>query len=212
MGGVASVCRPTSWAGPRPSRKSLNWASEESLTPGKMRLKEKRLHMLPEKDVECTFADSGQSCSPWHVMRVRSKTTEQIDHKSCVLTFPRSCSCSCCRLWTPCWPAESSCSSSPLPGPSLCSSESCCVTSFLLLLHAQTHMKREKRRRERRGDKRLSVHDTEWLCDSAIRMHRDYFCDTSASIDLLKNHCRGKKNNNTKTTLWMKTFSATEKC
>lgn len=42
MGGVANVCRPTSWAGPRPSRKSLNWASEESLTPGKMRLKQRR--------------------------------------------------------------------------------------------------------------------------------------------------------------------------
>lgn len=88
------------------------------------------------------------------VVRVRSKTTLQINHNlllSRVLTFPRSCSCSCCRLWTPCWPAESSCSSSPPPGPSLCSSESCCVTSFLLLLHAQTHMKREKRRRERKG-------------------------------------------------------------
>lgn len=152
MGGVASVCRPTSWAGPRPSRKSLNWASEESLTPGKMRLKEKRSHMLPETDDERTFAESGQGCSPWDVMRVRSKP--QINHSllpSRVLTFPRSCSCSCCRLWTPCWPAESSCSSSPPPGPSLCSSESCCVTSFLLLLHAQTHMKREKRRRERKG-------------------------------------------------------------
>lgn len=42
MGGVANVCRPTSWAGPRPSRKSLNWASEESLTPGKMRLEQRR--------------------------------------------------------------------------------------------------------------------------------------------------------------------------
>lgn len=41
MGGVANVWRPTSWAGPRPSRKSLNCASEESLTPGKMRLKQR---------------------------------------------------------------------------------------------------------------------------------------------------------------------------
>ena len=30
MGGVASVCRPTIWAGPRPSRKSLNWLSAPS--------------------------------------------------------------------------------------------------------------------------------------------------------------------------------------
>lgn len=30
MGGVANVCRPTIWAGPRPSRKSLNWLSAPS--------------------------------------------------------------------------------------------------------------------------------------------------------------------------------------
>lgn len=39
MAGVARVWRPTSWAGPRPSRKSLNWLSEAKRTPGKIRLK-----------------------------------------------------------------------------------------------------------------------------------------------------------------------------
>jgi len=37
--GVAKVCRPTSWAGPSPSRKSLNWLSAANLTPGKIKLK-----------------------------------------------------------------------------------------------------------------------------------------------------------------------------
>ena len=41
MAGVARVWRPTSWAGPRPSRKSLNWLSEAKRTPGKIRLKVK---------------------------------------------------------------------------------------------------------------------------------------------------------------------------
>lgn len=39
IGGVANVCRPTIWAGPRPSRKSLNWLSGPSLVVGKMNLK-----------------------------------------------------------------------------------------------------------------------------------------------------------------------------
>lgn len=38
MGGVASVCRPTSWPGPSPSRKSLNWLSAPSRVVGKMNL------------------------------------------------------------------------------------------------------------------------------------------------------------------------------
>lgn len=41
IAGVARVWRPTSWAGPRPSRKSLNWLSEARRTPGKIRLKAK---------------------------------------------------------------------------------------------------------------------------------------------------------------------------
>lgn len=40
MGGVASVCRPTIWAGPRPSRKSLNWLSAPSRV-GKINLQKK---------------------------------------------------------------------------------------------------------------------------------------------------------------------------
>lgn len=46
IGGVANVCLPTSWAGPSPSRKSLNWLSEESLTPGKMRLRQRKICMF----------------------------------------------------------------------------------------------------------------------------------------------------------------------
>lgn len=41
MGGVASVCRPTIWAGPRPSRKSLNWLSAPSRV-GKINLQRER--------------------------------------------------------------------------------------------------------------------------------------------------------------------------
>lgn len=41
IAGVARVWRPTSWAGPRPSRKSLNWLSEARRTPGKIRLEAK---------------------------------------------------------------------------------------------------------------------------------------------------------------------------
>lgn len=38
IGGVASVCRPTSCPGPSPSRKSLNWLSAPSRVVGKMNL------------------------------------------------------------------------------------------------------------------------------------------------------------------------------
>jgi len=62
IGGVANVCRPTSWAGPRPSRKSLNWASEESLTPGKMRLKEGKTPGLPQR---CWHETEKTSAAHW---------------------------------------------------------------------------------------------------------------------------------------------------
>lgn len=39
MGGVASVCRPASWAGPNPSRNPVNCLSEASFTPGNINLK-----------------------------------------------------------------------------------------------------------------------------------------------------------------------------
>lgn len=41
IGGVASVCRPTIWAGPSPSRKSLNWLSAPSRVVGKTNLEKK---------------------------------------------------------------------------------------------------------------------------------------------------------------------------
>lgn len=56
--GVAKVCRPTSWAGPSPSRKSLNWLSAANLTPGKIKLeitleKSKKINTL--KFALCLF-------------------------------------------------------------------------------------------------------------------------------------------------------------
>lgn len=54
-----------------------------------------------------------------------------------LLTFPLSWSCSCCRQWIRGWPAGSFCFSSLRPVLSLCSSGSCCVASFLLLLRRQ---------------------------------------------------------------------------
>lgn len=126
IGGVANVCRPTSWAGPRPSRKSLNWASEESLTPGKMRLK---------RDEDTGYHGDGARCRCVDTRQQSLGLRRGVGAR--LLTFPRSCSCSCCRPWTPGWPAESSCSSSPPPGPSPCSSGSCCATSCLLLLHTE---------------------------------------------------------------------------
>lgn len=44
MAGVASVCRPTSWPGPKPSRKSLNWLSAPSRIPEKIRLTHTHTH------------------------------------------------------------------------------------------------------------------------------------------------------------------------
>lgn len=41
MGGVASVCRPTIWAGPSPSRKSLNWLSGPRRVVGKTNLRDR---------------------------------------------------------------------------------------------------------------------------------------------------------------------------
>lgn len=53
------------------------------------------------------------------------------------LTFLRSCSCSCCRRWTPGSPGGSSSSSSPRPGLFLCFSAPCSAASYLLPLHRQ---------------------------------------------------------------------------
>lgn len=41
MAGVASVCLPTNWAGPSPSRKSLNWLLAPRFTPEKIKLTKK---------------------------------------------------------------------------------------------------------------------------------------------------------------------------
>ena len=137
MGGVAKVWRPTSWAGPRPSRKSLNCASEESLTPGKMRLNQRGTTI-------CVFR------------RFQKKRRAKQPVRCGLLTFPLSCSCSCCRLWTPGSPGGSSCCASPPPALSLCSSGSCCVTSYLLLLDARSDTQKRERKRETKDDARLA--------------------------------------------------------
>lgn len=51
MAGVASVCRPTSWPGPRPSRKSLNWLSAPNRIPEKIRLKDIRVWVYNPRHV-----------------------------------------------------------------------------------------------------------------------------------------------------------------
>lgn len=70
MGGVANVCRPTSWAGPRPSRKSLNCASEESLTPGKMRLNQRDTKVCVF--IRLTFTKSGMQSTQSHMVSLLS--------------------------------------------------------------------------------------------------------------------------------------------
>lgn len=44
MAGVASVCLPTNWAGPSPSRKSLNWLLAPRFTPEKIKLTHTHTH------------------------------------------------------------------------------------------------------------------------------------------------------------------------
>lgn len=58
-------------------------------------------------------------------------------HGAASLTFLQSCSCSCCRPWTPGWPAGSSSSSSPPPGRFPCFSGQCSGAFYPLLLQRQ---------------------------------------------------------------------------
>lgn len=44
IAGVANVCLPASWAGPKPLRKPVKCLSVASLTPGKIKLKGKWQH------------------------------------------------------------------------------------------------------------------------------------------------------------------------
>ena len=109
MGGVASVCRPTIWAGPSPSRKSLNWLSGPRRVVGKTNLRERK-----QNDDGCVvimYAQSGGWPAGW------------------TLTFRRSCWSWCCRRWSPCCPAVSPGSSSPPRCRSPCSVWWCCEAS-----------------------------------------------------------------------------------
>lgn len=72
----------------------------------------------------------------------------QMNPMKCLLTFPLSCSCSCCRPWTPGSPGGSSCFASPPPGPSPCSSGSCYAISCLLLLVARSEPQNWERERD----------------------------------------------------------------
>lgn len=59
MGGVANVCRPTIWAGPSPSRKSLNWLSGPRRVVGKTKL---QFRGNWEKNVCSNMNDKAPSC------------------------------------------------------------------------------------------------------------------------------------------------------
>lgn len=100
MGGVASVCRPTIWAGPRPSRKSLNWLSGPRRVVGKTNLKKNN------RDYDRLSDNHG-----WTDVEITARTH----------TFLRSCWSWCCHRWSLCCPAASPGSSSPLLCQSLCS-------------------------------------------------------------------------------------------
>lgn len=99
MGGVASVCRPTIWAGPSPSRKSLNWLSGPRRVVGKTNLRVRGNSILM------------YGCCIW------------IDGRTAgwKLTFHRSCLSWCCHQLSPCCPALSLGSSSPQQCQSPCS-------------------------------------------------------------------------------------------
>lgn len=108
MGGVASVCRPTIWAGPSPSRKSLNWLSGPRRVVGKTNLRE-----------------SKQSNDGW-ILHMDGRTDDSL---VLILTFRQSCLSWCCRRSSPCCPAVSLGSSSPRRCRSLCSVGWCCEAS-----------------------------------------------------------------------------------
>lgn len=97
MGGVANVCRPTIWAGPSPSRKSLNWLSGPRRVVGKTNLQLR--------------GNWGKLCS-----NIADKRAEEWR-----LTFRQSCLSWCCHQWSPCCPAASLGSSSPQRCQSRCS-------------------------------------------------------------------------------------------
>lgn len=102
IGGVASVCRPTSWPGPNPSRKSLNWLSAPSRVVGKMNLRrgEQRAFVehrawgglgLSQARSHREHGDCARPQLPSPPLRATPRC----------LTCRRSCCCWCCRRWTP---------------------------------------------------------------------------------------------------------------
>lgn len=109
MEGVASVCRPTIWAGPSPSRKSLNWLSGPRRVVGKTNLRQRKQN----NDRWILYMDK------W------------IDGWTAgwILTFHQSCLSWCCRQLTPCCPAVSPGSSFQRRCRSLCSVGWCCEAS-----------------------------------------------------------------------------------
>lgn len=111
MAGVASVCLPTSWAGPSPSRKSLNWLLAPTLMPEKIKLQQEA-------------QQGAKSYQERHIRVVSSLSRiSQCSEREGLLTLPRSCSCSCCRCWTLCWAGGSCSGSAPPLCRSRCSSE-----------------------------------------------------------------------------------------
>lgn len=117
MGGVASVCLPTIWAGPSPSRKSLNWLPGPRRVVGKTNLRE-----LEQNDVNVRWIGTvyGWTNCWW------------------TLTFRQSCWSWCCRRLSLCCPAVSLGSSSPWRCRSQCYVGWCCEAS--LSRHLEKHI------------------------------------------------------------------------
>lgn len=101
MAGVASVCRPTNWAGPSPSRKSLNWLLAPRFTPEKIKL---------ERNTECDEKNLVWNLLPDHLaapVAARRKTFQFLSW-ALIHSCPALCStttASCCHYVAICLPS-----------------------------------------------------------------------------------------------------------
>lgn len=86
MAGVASVCLPTNWAGPSPSRKSLNWLLAPRFTPEKIKLTHKHTQNTLKKNLS-------ETCRWYqHASRVEYQRFASL-HGQLMLTPGRSLCC-----------------------------------------------------------------------------------------------------------------------
>lgn len=123
MAGVASVCRPTSWAGPSPSRKSLNWLLAPMLMPEKIKLQQESQQGAKSKSRPSWRHGGSPIFAGSEFCKSDFNSLESCSEQGSLLTLPPSCSCSCCRCWTPCWAGGSCSGSVPRLCRSRCSSE-----------------------------------------------------------------------------------------